>query len=220
MNRKIFFIAITMMFFATGWLGDRSLNAQAADQTEVSLEDQVKLLTDRVQQLESQLAEKNKANSMGMRGNQRMPVSRPSPQMQQRQWDPFDEMEQVQNQMNQMFQRVLSRDQALGGPGMFNSNLYYNDSFNLKETKDGYEIRFDVAGFDNDQVDIEVKGHTLTISGQSKSVQKDDEQTGYFEAHSYGKFSQTISLPDDANINEMKTQKKDNVFIITLPKKV
>ncbi len=76
-----------------------------------------------------------------------------------------------------------------------------------------------MAGIDSDQLDIEVQGHTLTISGQNRKQSQEKNPNSFMSMNSYGAFSRTISLPEDADMTRMQTKKENNSLIITLPRK-
>jgi HSP20 family protein len=136
-------------------------------------------------------------------------------------WDPFDEMSRIQEEMNRMFQRSFSNPGFAGSgkAGMFKNNMFYDEDYNIQETKDGYQLTFDMSGFDQDKVNIDVNGHSITISGQQSSQEDQSKGNGYFESRSYGSFLKTVPLPPDADPQKMETKKDGNTLIIKIPKK-
>lgn len=65
---------------------------------------------------------------------------------------------------DQMFSEAEKRFDKLA-----NTNFYSYPPFNTVRTDDGYTIELAVAGFTAKDIDIEVKGKTLTIKGERKS---------------------------------------------------
>ena len=133
-------------------------------------------------------------------------------------WDPFDEMDRMQEQMNQMFQNSFSRGGS-GKRGMFSSNMSFDYDFDLKETNDGYEIKFDMTGLDKEKIDIQINEHSITVKGEHSRQDAEESQNSFFSSQSFGSFMKTIPLPVDADTSKIKTEKEGDTLVIRLPKK-
>ena len=165
------------------------------------LKKQIETLQKRVQELESQ---------------QPAVPARPSP-FDRGEWNPFAEMERMQQQMDSLFANTLKNQSA--PTGMFSSNMIFDQGLNLKETDKGYEIRFDMAGMDKDKVDLQINKNSLTVSGQYQQEDKQQNPNGYVQSSRFGTFMKTIPLPPDADSSKMTSEQKGNELVITLPKK-
>ena len=133
-------------------------------------------------------------------------------------WDPFSEMERMQEEMDRMFQHSFSR-RGSGGPGMFSNNMSFDADVDLKETKEGYEITFDLKGLDEEKFDIQINEHSITVKGEHNSEETEERSNQYFQSKSYGSFMKTIPLPVDADTSKVKTEKQGDQLVIQLPKK-
>jgi len=102
---------------------------------------------------------------------------------------------------------------------MFKNNMFYDEDFDIQEMKDGYEIKFDMSGLDNDKVNIEINEHSVTISGERSSQAEESNQNGFYSSRSFGTFLKTVSLPVDADTQKMETKKEGDMLIIKMPKK-
>lgn len=136
-----------------------------------------------------------------------------------RAWDPFDEIRRMQEEMDSMFQQSFG-SRGLGGSGMFSNNMSFDQDFDLKETDNGYEIRFDMTGLDKDKVDIDINEHSITVKGEQSRQDTEEGDNTYFRSQSYGSFMKTIPLPVDADTTKVKTEKEGDSLVIRLPKKV
>ncbi len=126
-------------------------------------------------------------------------------------WDPFAEMARMQQQMERMFDQSLAA-RPLPAAGA------YNLSTDVKDTKDRYVINMDLPGMDKNNINVEVKNNTLLVSGERK---KQDEEKGtnfYKQERSFGYFSQSLPLPDDANVEAINVQYDKGVLKIEIPK--
>lgn len=132
-------------------------------------------------------------------------------------WDPWADMGRMHQEMEAMFQSAM--DQARGArQGMFSNQLFF-DTSKLEETKDGYSIKLDVKGFDQNKIDIKAQEGSLVISGEYRDQEKSERQNSVYESHNYGKFLNTVPLPKDADVSGMKIEKKGDQLVIFLPKK-
>lgn len=171
-----------------------------------------------VQELKQQIdALKAKVAELESRQNIPLPGAVVPRMMGQSHWDPLAEMERMHNEMERMFNSSFSQTFS-PQQGMFSNQLFFDNS-QIKETKDGYLITLNIAGFDKDKLEINVDEHAVSISGEYKGEEKQQGKNSVFESHSYGKFLNTIPLPKDADVTKMKTEKKGDHLEIFLPKK-
>ena len=103
--------------------------------------------------------------------------------------------------------------------GMFRSNMSYDGDFVVKEDKDKYIIEFDLAGLDQDKIDIQVNQRSITVKGEQNQEQKQEGGNSYFSSKSYATFVRSIPTPINADTKRMKSEKNGDKLIIILPKK-
>ncbi|MBZ0167390.1 MAG: Hsp20/alpha crystallin family protein [Candidatus Omnitrophica bacterium] len=205
MHKKIFIWSIiTALIVPVGVMGDLAL----AEENTETLKKQIEALQKRVEELEAQSADRNPGDDpehfpYGRRGN----------------WDPFAEMDRMQDEMNRLFEGAFRNRGPSAGSGVFSNTLSYDYNVDLKEKDNGYEITFDMKGLDQDKVDIQINTSSITIKGEhaSQNVQQGPGQN--LQVQSFGSFMQTIPLPTDADTTGIKTEKKGDSLVITMPKK-
>jgi len=100
----------------------------------------------------------------------------------------------------------------------------FSPTFEVRETKDAYVFKADVPGVPENELVIQLTGNVLSISGERKPEQKqqNDAQEGerYFAfERSYGQFSRSFSLPDSADGERVTADVKDGVLTLRVPKK-
>ncbi len=206
MQRKLLVIAVITALIAP--IGVMSPSASAEDNID-ELKEQIKALQARVEQLESQnQPPADEGDDSWDYFNRRRP----------RRWDPFAEMDRMQAEMNRMFEHAFS-NRPMNSGGMFSSSMGYNYNVDMKETDDGYEITFDMKGLDKDKVDIQINSNSITIKGEHSSEDTEKGPNQFYQTQSFGSFMQTIPLPTDADTAGVKTEKKGDSLVITMPKK-
>ena len=88
------------------------------------------------------------------------------------------------------------------------------------ENDNEYLVRASVAGFDPEQLEITFENNTLTIKGEIKEENKDEQQGRYHIRESYaGTFYRSVSLPGMIDQNQISAETDNGVLTIHLPKK-
>ncbi len=101
----------------------------------------------------------------------------------------------------------------------FSSSLNYSSSwepkFEVLNADKMYCIRAEIPGMSKKDIDIELENNTLSISGDRKWNDKD--QNNYSE-FSYGKFYKSFNLPEDVKENNIKASMKDGILSVQVPR--
>ena len=88
------------------------------------------------------------------------------------------------------------------------------------ENDNEYLVRASVAGFDPEQLEITFESNTLTIKGEIKEENKDEQQGRYHIRERYaGTFYRSVSLPGMIDQNKISAETDNGVLTIHLPKK-
>ncbi len=115
------------------------------------------------------------------------------------------------------FSNMLDRffDEAVKTPGTLGN---FMPTVDLKEDDNNYEIDVSVPGMKKDDINLELDGQTLHISGE-KEKKDDDKQKTYHRVEStYGYFERYFTLPDNAKVDEIDAQYEEGVLKISIPK--
>jgi HSP20 family protein len=117
-------------------------------------------------------------------------------------WDPFGEFAQLWNRMGQIFESG-----GRGGPEA------WLPAVETEETDDAYVVRAELPGLKRDDVDIELRGNELRITGEVT-----EETSGKTLRHRQGKFAYRATLPADADADKVDAQLADGILTVRLPK--
>lgn len=119
---------------------------------------------------------------------------------------PFDELDQMRRQMDRLYENVMAPDQA----GVF-------PPVNLTEDKDKYYVRAELPGVSGDDLDIQVTGNNLAISGERKIA--DEEGARYHRRErEAGTFSRMIGLPGEVDTDKVEANLKNGVLSVVISK--
>jgi HSP20 family protein len=81
-----------------------------------------------------------------------------------------------------------------------------------------YVIRAEMPGIDPDKdVQVHVRDHTLEVRAERRHESKTDEKGRYRSEFHYGSFLRRISLPPDANEQDVEATYKDGILEVRLP---
>ncbi|MCE9520755.1 MAG: Hsp20 family protein [Verrucomicrobia bacterium] len=129
----------------------------------------------------------------------------------------MERMERMQREMNRIFKESFDEFKLMPEHRSFFDEQRFGSSVDLKEEGDNYVIRAYLPGRNMDNVNVTVDGQTLKIEAkeeESTGGKKNEKQRMERRSH----FMQIITLPGRVNAVKMKTDRKDGVLIVTLPK--
>ena len=87
----------------------------------------------------------------------------------------------------------------------------------MEESDDAYTIELDLPGVDKDDIDIEVAGRRLVVSGE----RKEKERVGVLrrQTRTVGRFRFEVALPDQVEGDGIDASMRDGVLRLRVPKK-
>ena len=107
----------------------------------------------------------------------------------------------------------------------FNDSLYDNTQVqnfipevDVLESEKTYELHIAVPGFKKDNFNLEVDDNLLTVSGERKFEEKQEDRTFKSVQTSYGSFSRTFTLPDNVDATKIEAHYNDGILEVIVPK--
>lgn len=86
----------------------------------------------------------------------------------------------------------------------------------IEETNTHFDLSFDMPGMKKEDLNVEVNGRTLTISGKRERNVTDNKL--HRSEKFYGEYRRTISLPENIKSDEIQAAYENGVLNIRLPK--
>lgn len=128
-------------------------------------------------------------------------------------YNPWQEMNSLQRQLNRMFDDVLT-------PASFNDfgNLAKVPAAELTETAEALILKLELPGMQPADLDIEATAKSVSISGERKSEVTEEDEGKTRSEFRYGSFQRVIPLPVQIKNTEVKAEYKDGILHLTLPK--
>ncbi|GAB4428343.1 MAG: Hsp20/alpha crystallin family protein [Anaerolineales bacterium] len=121
----------------------------------------------------------------------------------------WQEMDQLQREMNRLFD-TASKGRVVTPPRYPAINIWTNDNEQI--------ISAEMPGVNPDDIEIDVTGDALSISGERKPDETTKEIHYHRRERSYGSFSRTVQLPFMVDTNKVDATLKNGVLMIRLPR--
>jgi len=97
-------------------------------------------------------------------------------------------------------------------------NSAFMPSFDIKETADGYVFFADMPGIRQEDLDINLTGNRLSITGKRERSAASEGENIFIAERSFGSFARTFSLPEGVDGNRVNAELKHGVLTLTVPK--
>ena len=88
----------------------------------------------------------------------------------------------------------------------------------VSETDKSYEIKAELPGLEEKDVELTLSDGTLTLQGEKKSEQEEKEANRYMSERTYGSFRRSFTLPENADAEKIVAAFDKGVLSVTLPK--
>ena len=124
-------------------------------------------------------------------------------------FDPFREIKELENRIFQNYVPAVQNDKGINA---------FTPSVNTREDEKAYYIEVDLPGVKKEDIKVDIKDNTLTISGERKFKEEVKEEDYYKIETSIGKFSRIFTLPDDADVENIDAKSENGVLEIVIPK--
>jgi HSP20 family protein len=121
-------------------------------------------------------------------------------------WDPFRELDELYERMNHLWETGVGTDGA----------DRWVPLADIEETDDAYTIELELPGVKQDDVDIQINGRELTVSGEIK----EKERTGILRRRTrkVGEFNYSVTLPGEIDEDNVSADLDSGVLTIRVPK--
>lgn len=128
--------------------------------------------------------------------------------------DPFEEMEKVQEGMNQILRESWKRMRNYQQAGKF-----FEPDADFVEQDGKYLLKMDLPGMDKNKINIEAVENSITVSGERQTERQTTSKEGVSQfERSSGSFYRRMTLPADADVNNINAKYESGVLEVSIPK--
>ena len=128
-------------------------------------------------------------------------------------WDPFRELNMLQDRMNRLFQDYAPHGEQELTAGNFTPPV------DIYEDEQNVTLKVEVPGLDPKDVDVRVENNTLTIRGERKFEKDEKEENFHRVERHYGAFVRSFTLPNTVDTDNVKAEYDNGVLKIQLAKR-
>ena len=125
-------------------------------------------------------------------------------------WEPFRELGTLQSEMSRLMNGMLE------GNGRQSQN--WVPALDVWETPTEVVYGFDLPGIREEQISIEVKDETLTISADREKTEETSENGFYRFERRYGTFARAVGLPQGVDQDNISARYENGVLEVRVPK--
>jgi HSP20 family protein len=119
----------------------------------------------------------------------------------------FDEFDWLTREMDRLFE-------PMGVPGLRSDSPSGYPTINVASEEDKVHVLVFAPGIQSDQLEVQVQGNVLSISGKRDDVGGDDDARVWADERFAGEFRRVVTLPDDVDPNRIEAQSRDGVLWI------
>ena len=124
-------------------------------------------------------------------------------------WNNFNSTLPVMNQLDDLFDSMIYKTLERSENWTPEVSVFENDKL--------YTVTLDIPGVEKKDVNIEVEGSSLIVSGKREKANEKDMSL-YYSQTRYGNFSRTFNLPEEINVEKINAKYKNGTLVLTLPK--
>ena len=128
-------------------------------------------------------------------------------------YNPWQEMNSLQRQLNRLFDEALTPTNWEE-----NGNLSKIPAAELTETDDALHLKLEVPGMSAKDLDIQVMVDRVAIAGERKAETETNENGKTRSEFRYGKFQRVIPLPVRIENTNVTADYQDGILHLNLPK--
>lgn len=128
-------------------------------------------------------------------------------------WDPFRSFG-----MTDPFQRMREMMDPFAQMAGGASGRRFMPDMEVRETKDSYVICADLPGLTENDLNVDVTGSRLTISGKREEEQRDEGDRYWAYERSYGSFTRSFVLPEGTQADQIDARLDNGVLEVRIPK--
>lgn len=133
-------------------------------------------------------------------------------------WNPYEELQRMQNEMAKIFGDSFSRFHTNTPLG----SLSKTPDVDLQEKPDRFIVTVNAPGADESSVNVKLDDQRLHISIKTEQAKNEtDDKNGHYQYRErfVGELERVITLPGPADATKIATNYRNGVLTITIPKK-
>ena len=129
-------------------------------------------------------------------------------------WEPFRELSALQNRMSRLFE-----EQYGGGREDSLTAGSFVPPVDIYEDEQSVQLKLEVPGVDEKDLDVKVENNTLTVTGERKFEKEEKQENFHRVERRYGSFHRSFTLPTTVSTEDVQADYDHGVLKIRLAKR-
>ena len=125
----------------------------------------------------------------------------------------YSPLARLHEDMNRLFEQSLGQLEEVAS-----EIQEFAPSLDVDQDEDKYSIALEIPGVRREDVSVETREDALVISGTKNRKPKEEGSENVQSSRQYGRFVQSLSLPDDADRENISAEFADGVLTVTVPR--
>ena len=121
-------------------------------------------------------------------------------------WSSFDE--EIERLFNTPFAGMTKPTEFFGD---------WTPALDLTQDKENFVAKIELPGMEKDDIDVSLHEGALTIRGERKAEEKQEDEGQLRTERVFGSFSRSVRLPKPVNEGKVVATYKDGVLTVTAP---
>jgi HSP20 family protein len=105
---------------------------------------------------------------------------------------------------------------VFGAATRLTSEVSWRPSADIYRTRDGWLVKFDLAGVRPEDIHVTVSGSQFTITGFRRDWKLEEGCSHYSMEISYNRFERTLELPCELDGAEIKLEGREGILLVRL----
>ena len=118
--------------------------------------------------------------------------------------------QEIPRTLTDVMDQVFNEGTLAGGTG-------FRPDMDLYETKTTYEVEVMLPGLQKSDIDVEVTGQSLRVSGR-REYEDEKDVTYHLREGFNGYFERILEIPQDGQLQEVSARFDQGILFITVPK--
>lgn len=131
----------------------------------------------------------------------------------------WDEMQQMQHRMDEMFDSILSKDTySMLDYADENKYMMKRPATDMYETEKNLVVDIELPGVDKKNIDIDIDERGISVKAEMKSKKEFDENGVHRFERNYSGYTRYFSLPEGIDAKKAKAKYEHGMLKVTIPK--
>src|SRR5499433_2972061 len=130
-------------------------------------------------------------------------------------WDPFRDLNMLQDRMNRLFTEA-GRGWRSEEPA---ATTTWSPAVDIYETEGEIVVKAELPGVDRKDITLHRENNVLTLKGERRFEKETKEENYHRIERAYGGFSRAFSIPATVDEEKIHADYREGVLKIVLPKK-